>query len=239
MRSLRQADVPAPITPEAPTRFLLDGIWQDLRYTARTLRKQPGFVAAAVVTLALGIGATTSIFTVINSVLINPLPYPNSDALVRIVHSIGGIEQKYFNDAIYTSYADNTQAFQEVGVWVPESTATVTGPGNPEEVRTLRTTRSVLTTLGVQPEIGRWFSPAEDARGAPDTVMLGYGYWQRTFGGDRAVLDCTLMVNARPHQIIGVMPPGFWFDGEPDLIVPLGIDRGRMIGAFRLSASPG
>ena len=140
MRSLRQAHVPAPITPGAPTRFLLDGIWQDLRYTARTLRKQPGFAAAAIVTLALGIGATTSIFTVVNSVLINPLPYPNSDALVRIVHSIGGIEQPYFSDAFYASYADNTQAFQDVGVWVPESTATVTGRGDPEEVRTLPAT---------------------------------------------------------------------------------------------------
>ena len=234
MRSLRQAHVPASITPGAPTRFLLDGIWQDLCYTARALRKQPGFAAATIVTLALGIGATTSIFTVVNSVLINPLPYPNSDALVRIVHSIGGIEQPYFSDAFYVSYADHSQAFQDVGVWVPEATATVTGRGDPEEVRTLPATRSVLTTLGVQPEIGRWFSPAEDAPGAPNTVMLGYAYWQRTFGGDRAVLDRALIVNARPHQIIGVMPAGFRFDGDPDLILPLRIDRGRLIGGFRL-----
>ncbi len=234
MRSLRQAHVPASITPGAPTRFLLDGIWQDLRYTARTLRKQPGFAAAAIVTLALGIGATTSIFTVVNSVLINPLPYPNSDELVRIVHSIGGIEQAYFNDAIYTSYADNTKAFQDVGVWVPEATATVTGRGDPEEVRTLPVSRSVLTTLGVQPEIGRWFSPAEDAPGAPNTVMLGYSYWQRTFRGDRAILNRALIINAQPHQIVGVMPEGFRFDGEPDLILPLRINRGRMMGVFRL-----
>jgi predicted permease len=186
------------------------------------------------VTLALGIGATTSIFTVVNSVLINPLPYPNSDALVRVVHSIGGIEQPYFSDAFYVSYADHSQAFQDVGVWIPEATATVTGRGAPEEVRTLPATRSVLTTLGVQPEIGRWLSSAEDAPGAPNTVLLGYGYWQRAFGGDRAVLDRTLIVNARPHQIVGVMPAGFRFDGEHDLILPLQIDRGRMVGGFRL-----
>jgi predicted permease len=234
MRSLRQAHAPASITPGAPTRFLLDGIWHDVRYTARTLRKQPGFAAAAIVTLALGIGATTSIFTVVNSVLINPLPYPTADALVRLVHSIGGIDQPYFSDAFYASYADHSQAFQDVGVWVPEATATVTGRGEPEEVRTLPATRSVLTTLGVQPEIGRWFSPAEDAPGASDAVILGYGYWQRTFGGDRTVLDRALIVNARPHQIVGVMPAGFRFDGEPDLILPLRIDRGRMMGGFRL-----
>ena len=117
----------------APTRIWIDDLWQDLRYTARTMRKQPGFAAAAVVTLALGIGATTAIFSVVNGVLINPLLYPDSDALVRIVHSIGGIDQPYFNDAIYTTYAENTQTFQDLGVWSPGETATVTGRGNPEE----------------------------------------------------------------------------------------------------------
>jgi predicted permease len=234
MRSLRKAHVPLPITPGVPTRLLLDDLWRDMRYTARTLRKQPGFAAAAVVTLALGIGATTAIFSVVNGVLINPLPYPDSDALVRIVHSIGGIDQPYFNDAIYTTYADNTQAFEDVGVWTPGETATVTGQGDPEEVRTLRASHGVLTTLGVRPEIGRWFSTAEDTPGAPDTVMLGHAYWQRKFGGDRAVLERVLTINGRPHQIIGVMPAGFRFDGELEIVLPLGIDRGALIPTFRL-----
>ena len=108
-----------------------DDLRQDMHYTTRTLRKQPGFAAAAVVTLALGIGATTAIFSVVNSVLINPLPYPDSDALVRIVHSIGGIDQPYFSDAIYTTYADNTQAFQDVGVWSP------TGQRRPSPARAI------------------------------------------------------------------------------------------------------
>jgi len=188
----------------APTRIWIDDLWQDLRYTARTMRKQPGFAAAAVVTLALGIGATTAIFSVVNGVLINPLLYPDSDALVRIVHSIGGIDQPYFNDAIYTTYAENTQTFQDLGVWSPGETATVTGRGNPEEVRALTASQGVLTTLGVRPEIGRWFSKADDTPGAPDTVMLTHGYWHRTFGGDRAVLERALTINGRPHQIIGV-----------------------------------
>jgi predicted permease len=213
---------------------LLDDLWQDVRHSARTLRQQPGFAAAAIATLALGIGATTAIFSVVNAVLIRPLPYPASDALVRIVHSIGGIDQPYFNDAIYTTYADNTQALDAVGVWSPGDTATVTGQGDPEEVRALRASHGVLTALGVQPEIGRWWSAAEDAPGAADTVMLGHGYWQRTFGGDPAVLERALIVNGRPHQIVGVMPAGFRLDGEPELIVPLRIDRGRLIPAFRL-----
>ena len=83
-----------------------------------------------------------------------------------------------------------------------------------------------LTTLGVQPEIGRVFTTADDTPGAPDAVMLGHGYWHRRFGGDRSVLERMLTINARPHQIVGVAPAGFQFDGEPDLILPLRIDRG-------------
>ena len=198
------------------------------------MRNQPGFAVAAVVTLALGIGATTAIFSVVNGVLINPLPYPNPDALVRIVHSIGGIEQPYFNDAIYTTYADNTQAFEDIGVWSPGETATVTGTGDPEEVRTLTASRGVLTTLGVRPVIGRWFSPADDTPGAPDMVILTYGYWQRKFGADPTVPERTLTINARPHQIIGVMPASFRFRDDFDIILPLRVDRGRLIPAFRL-----
>ena len=217
-----------------PDWLRVDTLSQDLRSTTRTLRKQPGFALAAIVMLALGIGATTAIFSVVNGVLISPLPYPDSNALVRIVHSIGGINQPYFNDAIYTAYADNTQAFNDVGVWSPGDTATVTGRGDPEEVRALKASRGVLTTLAVRPVIGRWFSTDEDTAGAPDTVMLGYGYWQRKFGADRAVLERALTINGRPHQIIGVMPAGFRFDGESDLILPLKVDRGALIPSFRL-----
>jgi predicted permease len=212
----------------------LAGLWQDLRHTGRVIRRQAGFVAAAVVTLALGIGATTAIFSVVNGVLINPLPYPGSDGLVRIVHSIGGIDQAYFNDAIYATYADNTRAFQDLGVWSPGATATVTGRNDPEEVGVLRASRGVLTTLGVRPEIGRWFSTADDTPGSPDTVLLGHDYWQRRFGGDRNILERALTINARSHQIIGVMPVGFRFAGAFDVILPLRIDRGQLIPAFRL-----
>ncbi len=209
-------------------------LWQDLRYTARTLHKQRGFVAAAILTLGLGIGATTAMFSVVNGVLINPLPYANPDALVRIVHLIGGVDQPYFSDAVYLAYADNTQAFDDVGVWSPGATATITGLGDPEEVRALRASRGVLTTLGVAPEIGRWLSIADDTRGSPDAVMLSHGYWQRKFGGSRAVLDRVLTINGRPHQIVGVMPAGFRFSREFELILPLRLDRGAPVPGFRL-----
>jgi predicted permease len=234
MRSLRQAHTAERTTRGVPSRFLLGDLWQDLRGAARVLRTQPGFAAAAVVTLALGIGATTAIFSVVNSVIIKPLPYADSDALVRIVHAIGGKDQPYFSDAVYLTYMENTQTFQDAGAWMPATRATVTGRGDPEEVRTLAASRGLLTTLGVQPEIGRWFSRAEDTRGAPDTVVLANGYWHRAFGGDRGVLERVLTIDGRPHQIIGVMPAGFRFDGEVEMIVPLRIDTARPIPFFRL-----
>jgi predicted permease len=234
LRGLRQAHSAPPIVPGAASRSPLDGLRQDFRYTARTLRQQRVFSAAAVLTLGLGIGATTAIFSVVNGVLIKPLPYADPDALVRIVHSIGGVDQPYFSDAIYLAYVDNTRAFDDLGVWSPGETATITGRGDPEDVRTLTATRGVLTTLGVRPGLGRWFSTADLAPGAPDAVMLTHGYWQRRFGGDRGVLERALTVNGRPHQIVGVMPPGFGFGGDVEILLPLRIDRGAPVPAFRL-----
>ena len=234
MRSLRQSQAPPRHTPGAPARFLVGDLWQDIRYTARALVKQRAFAAAAILTIALGIGATTATFSVVNGVLIKPLQYPNPDALVRIAHTIGGIHQPYFSDQIYLAYVNNTHAFQDVGVWSPGATATVTGRGDPEEVRALRASRGVLTTLGVQPEIGRWFSTTDDSPGTPATVMLSNRYWHRRFGGDRAVLGQPLTISESPHQIIGVMPSHFRFSGDFELILPLRINQGRPVPFFRL-----
>jgi predicted permease len=122
----------------------------------------------------------------------------------------------------------------DAGAWVPATTATVTGQGHPEEVRSLTASDGLLTTLGVRPDIGRIFSAAEYTPGAPDVVILTNGYWQRMFAGDRGVLDRVLTVNGRPHEIVGVMPAGFRVDGEQDLILPLRINRGRLVPFFRL-----
>jgi putative ABC transport system permease protein len=209
---------------------------QDLRQAIRVMRAQPGFAAAAIIMLALGIGSTTAIFSVVKAVLINPLPYPNADALVRIAHNIGGIDQDYFNDAIFLIYAEHAQAFESVGVWTPESTGvTITGQGDPEEVRALNASHGLFTTLGVQPEIGRWFSVQEGAPGGPDTVMLGSGYWRRRFGGDPTVVGRSIVINGQPHQIIGVMPARFTFGGDSDVMLPLRINPARPVPFFYLN----
>jgi putative ABC transport system permease protein len=239
MRSPHRISVPRPVA-RAPGRFLLE-LWHDVRYGARTLRKQPGFAAVVIVTLALSVGGTTGIFSVVHGVLIKPLPYPDSDALVRIVHSISGLEQPYLSDAIFLTYVDNTQTLQDLGAWTPEETAAITGQGVPEEVRVLRASGGVLPTLGVGPAIGRWFSAADDTPGSPDTVILTNGYWKRRFGGDPTVLERTLTLNGRPHQVIGVMPPHFRFDSEREfeIVLPLRINRAALRRDSGSSASRG
>jgi predicted permease len=207
----------------------------DLRDAARMFRLQPAFAAAALLMLAFGIGATTAIFTVVNAVLINPLPYRDSDALVSIVHTVDGRDEPFFGDAIYNTYRENTRAFEDFGVWTPyANVATVTGRSQPEEIRALTLSRGVLTTLGVRPAAGRIFSEADDAPRAPDTVMLSHAYWQREFGADPSVVDRVVTINARPHRIIGVIPAGFTFAGESDIVLPIRIDPARPVPLFRL-----
>ena len=209
---------------------------EDLRQAMRVMRAHPGFAAAAIVMLALGIGSTTAIFSVVKAVLINPLPYPHADALVRIAHNIGGIDQDYFNDAIFLTYAEHARAFESVGAWTPEGTGvTITGQGEPEEVRALSATPGLFTTLGVSPEIGRWFSVEEGAAGSADTVMLGAGYWRRRFGGDPTVIGRSIVIDSRPRQIIGVMPAQFTFGGESDVMLPLRINPARPVPFFYLN----
>ena len=206
----------------------------DIRYAVRMLGRHRVFTLAAVTMLAVGIGATTAVFSVVNSVLINPLPYREPAALARIVHAIGGRDLAYFDDALALAYLDNKQAFEDVGFWTDGGRATVTGRGDAEEVRSWSVTRNVLPVLGVEAGIGRWFSAADDAPGAAGTVVLGHAYWQQRFGGVASALGESMTINGRSHQIIGVMPPSFRFAGDVDVILPLQIDRARPVRGFRL-----
>jgi predicted permease len=219
---------------------------RDVRHAARLLRRNPTFTIVAAVTLAIGIGANTVVFSVVNSVLLNPLRYPKSEELVAIRQLAPGAQGlTSFTDGLrlspsmYFTYADHNRTFQSLGVWVT-GTANVTGLAEPEQVRTVSISGGVLQALSVPPAAGRWLSQADHvSRGpSPDsffsgrstTVMLGYGYWQRRFGGDTSVIGRTMTVDSRPREIVGVMPQGFRVvNAEPDLIVPLAFDRGRTI----------
>lgn len=211
---------------------VIESLSTALRYWFRTLRREPMFTAAAVLTLALGIGAATSIFSVVNGVLIKPLPYPDADELVSVSHfapGMGFTEPVGMSPSMLFTYREEGHVFQSIGGWSPDA-ATVTGFAEPERIRTLLITFGTLQVLDVPPLMGRWLSQEDDTPGAPEVVLLSYGYWQRRFNADPNVLGRGITVDSRPRQIIGVMPPSFFrlMGQDPDLFIPLRFDRNRL-----------
>ena len=199
----------------------------------------PLFTGVAVLTLAIGIGANTAIFSVIEGVLLKPLPYPRSDELVALDHAAPGINMPRAGAApfLYFTYREDGRAFQDVGLW-NTGTVSVTGLAEPEEVPTLFVTDGVLPMLGAQPMLGRVFSKTDDTPGTPETVVLTSGYWRSKFGGDRSAIGRTLMLDSRPREIIGVLPDSFRFlDRDVSLVVPYRFDRSKVfLGQFSYSA---
>ena len=214
----------------------VEDLIQDMRYALRMLAKAPGFTAVAILTLAIGIGANTAVFSVVNSVLLKPLNYPQPGQLVslhQLAPGAAGLADfesgLHLSPSMYFTYAEQNRSFQSLGVW-DTSTANVTGLSEPEQVRTVDVSDGVLQTLEVPPVAGRWFSKADQIPRGAETVMLSYGYWQRRFGGDRSAIGRNLIVDSRPREIVGVMPKGFRFvDTDFDVMVPLAFDRGKLI----------
>ncbi len=214
----------------------LEILLQDLRYAFRMLRKSPGFTVVAVLTLTLGIGANAAIFSVVNSVLLEPLPYPNAQQLVSLHQEAPGAaglanfsEGLPLSPSMYFTYAEHNHTFQSFGVW-NAGTASVTGVGQPEQVKTISVSDGVLESLDVPPEAGRWLSANDQQPHAAQTVMLGYGYWQRRFGGSSSVIGRSIEVDSQLREIVGIMPAGFRVaDADFDLLVPLAFDRSGLI----------
>ncbi len=209
---------------------------QDIRYALRMLGKAPGFTAVALLTLAIGIGANSAVFSVVNSVLLKPLNYPKAEELVSLHQTAPGAagladfeNGLLLSPSMYTTYSEQNRTFQSVGVWYA-GTASVTGLAEPEQVRTVNVSDGVLQTLDVPPAVGRWFTPADQVAHGPERVMLSYGYWQRRFGGDPSAIGRNLMLDSRPREIVGVMPQRFRFvDTDFDVMVPLAFERGKLI----------
>ena len=199
----------------------LEDLARDFRFGWRALRRTPGFLTVAVVTLALGIGATTAMFSVVYGVLLRPLPYPDQDRLVEIVHE-GPNGRWLASPAIYFGYRDHNRTFDAIGHWDWDSSpVTVSGSGEPESVTSVAVTHEVLSILGAAPSIGRGLTAADDRPGAAPTVVISHGYWQRHFGGANA-LGQTLTVEGVPREVIGVLPRGFrFFEYDADLFYPL------------------
>ena len=203
----------------------MHGLWQDLKHATRMLRKKPGFTLIAVVTLALGIGANTAIFSVVNAVLLRPLPYPNADRLVAV--SENSLQSPDISVA-YPDYLDwraQQSVFEDMSARMPTG-GIFTGANEPERVIGRLVTPSFFRTLGVQPMLGRAFTEAENSPGTPPVMVISHGLWKRQFGGAADAIGKTITYNGSPWTVIGVMPPWFDFYGRTnisnDIFVPLG-----------------
>jgi putative ABC transport system permease protein len=215
----------------------IENFFADVRYGLRMLRRNPVFTAVAMLTIAIGIGANTAVFSVVNSVLLKPLNYPKPQELValhQIAPGAAGLADfrngLLLSPSMYFTYAEQNRTFQALGVWIPDLVANVTGLAEPEQVRAVDVSDGVLQALAVPPALGRWLSGADQIPRGPERVMLSYGYWQRRFGGNPSVVGRNVLVDSRSREIVGVMPQGFRFlDADFDLIVPLAFDRGKVI----------
>jgi putative ABC transport system permease protein len=209
---------------------LIDTFFADLRYAARRLRGNPGFTAVNVLVLALGIGASAAIFSVIDGVLLKPLPYPRSEQLVALWHTAPGINIKDLNMAasLYLTYSEENRVFQNVAMWTGDSW-TVTGQAEPEQVPGLSVSDRFLGTLGIRPALGRGFTISDEDPENERTVMLGDGYWRSRFGGSRGVLGRRILLDGNAYTVIGVLPPSFQFmDWKISLLAPFRFRRAEI-----------
>jgi len=206
----------------------LESIVADLRLAFRRLRRSPGFTATALLTIAIGIGANTAVFSVIDNILLKPLPYPDSGRLVALwlnAPGAGGLANfssgLQLSQSMYLTFADRNRTFQSIGIWTP-NLSSVTGAGEPEQVQTALISDGILETLAVPPAVGRWFNAADQDPHGARSVILSYGYWQRRFGGSRDVIGRSIQVDSQTRVIAGVMPRGFRLvDHDFDLLIPL------------------
>jgi putative ABC transport system permease protein len=206
----------------------MNTLLQDLRYGLRMLAKSPGFTAVAVVTLALGIGANTAIVSVVNAVLVRPLPYRDPSRLAQVNETIpsGPYARRWFAVAPgnFLDWKQQNHVFEDMAVLTGPANATLSG-GAPETVQAQRVSANFFPLLGVQPVLGRTFSGEEDRPSGEPVVVLSYGLWQRRFGSDPSVVGRSLTLDGKSHTMIGVMPKGFRFfprytDQDPDLWLP-------------------
>jgi len=235
-RELRRVEQPVkyePVVWGARRMNMFGDLWQDLRYGLRMLRKHPGFTLMAVLTLTLGIGANTAIFSVVNTVLLRPLPLPEPERLVTFWHSAParGLGELNLNDALFAFYRDRSHTLEKMAAYEPTG-GVVTSASDPEVLTGARVTFNYFNVLGQEPLLGRAFLPSEDTPGKHNVVIISYGLWQRRFGGDPAMVGQTFKFNNVPTVVVGIMPPGFDFPnqaerGLPDHIqfwVPLELD---------------
>ena len=213
----------------------LESILADLRLALRRLRKSPGFGITVLLTLAIGIGANTAVFSVVNSVLLKPLPYPDAGRLVSLsLNAPGATGLASFQNGLplsasmYFTFSEQNRTFQSLGIWFARR-SNVTGLARPEEVKMVLVTAGVIETLGVGPLAGRALTPADQVPNGPKTVLLGWGYWQRRFGGDLSAIGRSIVIDSEARTVVGVMPRGYRVvDQDFDILVPFAFERDKL-----------
>ena len=209
----------------------LKTLFADLRYAMRRLWRTPSFAAASVLTIALGIGAATTIFSAVDGILLKPLPYPHSDRLVALLHTAPGIGIKELNMApsLYFTYSGESRALEDVSLWTPDSW-TLTGVAEPEQVSGLSVTHEFFRALGVRPALGRAFTGADDIPGSERSVMVSDSFWRSRLGASRSIPGRQLRLDGNDYTVVGVLPAGFRFmDRQISLIAPLRFNRSEVL----------
>src|SRR5215468_724077 len=207
----------------------LEDFRQDLRYGARMLFKKPGFTLIAVLTLALGIGANTAIFSVVNGVLLRPLPYKEPDRLARFYSEFPTMNLRKFwiSPPEYVDVQKEAKSWESIGAWSAGG-VNIAANGPPIRVAATGVTRSLIDTLGVQPAQGRNFTLGEDTVGGPRVAIISHALWQRSFGGQADIVGKQITIDARTFNVVGVMPQGYVFppgSNQPaDILTPFQFD---------------
>src|SRR5215469_11665151 len=203
-----------------------------LRQTLRSLRHRPGFSALVILALGLGIGASTAIFSVVNAVLLKPLPYRDPSRLALVWSKWSNFDKTWVSFAEYLDYQRQTQLFQDVALWNDNGEVTLTGPeGHAESVTSAQATANLLDVLGDTPRVGQMYAPAEDIPNGPAVVMVGYDLWLRRWSGDPTLVGKTIQVDGQPYRVSGILPRDFRLPLEfqsrssVQLIGPMQIDR--------------
>jgi predicted permease len=202
--------------------FWLESVWADVRYAARLLHKSPGFTTVAILTLALGIGANTAIFSVVEGVLLAPLPYAQPGRLVMVLESNQLFPQDTISYPNFLDWQRTSRSFQQMAAVMLQQGFDLTGPGTPEHLDGEELSSGFLSTLGVKPTLGREFSPQEDRRGGVPVVIISNRLWRRRFGGSTQALGKPVTLGGVDYTVVGVLPPGFRFMDDADVFLPVG-----------------
>jgi putative ABC transport system permease protein len=221
----------------------MNGVWTDLRFAVRSFRLNPGFFATAVAVLALGIGAATAMFSVVNTVMLRPLPYPGADRIVWVGTRLPVIPEELMTGPDYVELRDRVKSFESYAGYTGGMACDISGRGEPQRVQCASVTRDIFSVVGMQPFLGRAFSPDEDRPGGPPVIMVTYGFWQRVLGGDPHVIGQTITVEGRRQTVVGVMPREYRspYNDKAEIIQPIGLNvaeelqRRRMMLLFSVA----